>query len=214
MRIRFGEMKMKVIQQLMNAPIMDMDRLRELMMGFCELKCHLQSLSTIEEILVLVTEKCTLLDIRYIELMVDVFNVQELKPELHKYQESLETFCDTITLDLCCNQSFEGKTHGEQLICDTIEFILNWKPQECLLSDVKLILSKGFEKMAKQIKILTVDESHSVRVVCYAHHSIHPLLIVKAQQNLQNLLDNGLKKLTIGFSIIWDGYQRDKVYCE
>ena len=61
-----------------------------------------------------------------------------------------------------------------------------------------------------------IKEGNSIIVIYYTPQNNIPLLLVEAQENLHNLINMGVIKLTIAFHTTWDKRTRDKVkygYC-
>lgn len=191
----------------------DLEALKTLVsVTFPELKSSICVSDCPSEVLTILSEKCNVLDVTFLELIINYYAVDSLKQEISQYKEILEKFCDDLSLKICCGVEFTGCIPpGRSLKCDMVEFILDWQPDNHVLSDVRLLLEKAFEKMSRKVKVAYLDDGHSVLIGCFAHYCYHPILIMKAQKNLQALKDSGLKRLIIGYSIIWDEYTRDEV---
>ena len=100
---------------------------------------------------------------------------------------------------------------SHHLICETIEFVVEWNINERTLSHIKGLLSKAFKDMAKSVQVRAIKEGNSIIVTCYAPRNIIDILLITAEENLDTLKEMGMIKLTLGYCTIYDKRQRDKV---
>ena len=166
-----------------------------------------------DDVMELVKEKCTIINIGCLETIVDRFNITEAKQCIADYKTEVDIFCHAVRLNVCEKLSFL-KSSLSVLKCDTTEFVLKWKPDESTLCDVKRLLTKGFKDMANdvlvnEVKVNTDDDS--IIVTCYASRHIMDVLLIEAKKNLDVLIKMGLMKLSNGPHTIWNGQTRDEV---
>ena len=177
---------------------------------FRELKPQLSSAESFDDVMELVKDKCTIINICCLEAIVDHYNITEAKRHITEFKTAVDKFCEKVKTDLCISQNFKV-TSSHHLTCETIEFVLEWKTDEHTLSHIKDLLSKAFKDMAKSVQVRAIREGNSVIVNCYAPHYIMGILLITAEENLDILKEMGLLKLTLGYHIIYDKHQRDKV---
>ena len=161
-------------------------------------------------------EKCSLIDITCLEVIVDCFNLLEAKKYIEDYKSELNEFCNNISARLAIKETFEVVSTPSPLKCETIEFVLAWEFKDDYalkdaLRDVKDILTVSFERLAKIVQVIVIAEEHSITVTCTFPFLLTTLLIAKAQENLESLKKRGLIKLIIGHCVVFDKDKRDEV---
>ena len=166
---------------------------------FDELRLQLEYAKSLKQIMFLVKYKDTIIDIDCIQAIVDHLDIEEVKDHIAAYKMTMEEFCEETTLNICCNENF--KTASSSLLkCETVEFALEWKALEHSLSDVRVLLQKAFNDMAKKVQLhyITV-EGNSTIVTCHAPQSIKDILLMEAEKNLNLLKEAGLLELRFGY---------------
>ena len=113
--------------------------------------------------------------------------------------------------DICCNQSFKVGLSSHHLICETIEFVLDWDADKCTLKDIKLLLLKAFKGFVKFVQVTAIAKGHSILVTCYAPQYMMGSLLMMAEENLNLLKHEGLIRLTFGYYTIFDKRKNEKV---
>ena len=219
MRAKFAIFFTKV-RDVFNTAQLPADKLKRSLQDY---NPHLKSLlidtNSTDDVLDIVREKCSLIDINCLEVIVDCFNLLEAKKHIEDYKSKLNEFCDNISARLALKETFEVVTTPFPLKCETIEFLLAWefKDNQALkdaLTDVDDILTVSFERLAKYVKVNVIVEEQSITVMCTFPFILTTLLIAKAQETLELLKKRGLIKLIIGHCVVFDKDKRDKVWNE
>ena len=211
MRMKFGTLFFTVAP-LIAKDIPSLEDLKTyLRRCFRELRPQLATTESLDDVMDLVQDKCTIINICCLEEIVNQYDITEAKLHITNYNTSVDKFCEKIKADVCCNQNFTISTSSHHLTCETIVFILEWKTDEHTLFDIRGLLSKAFKDMAKSVQVRTVNEGNSMIVTCYAPQSLIDLLLMTAKEHLDLLKQLGVIKLTIGYHTIYDKCQRDKV---
>ena len=135
---------------------------------------------TIDGILDVVKEKCTLIDVCILEAIADHFDITKADIHIKAYKNTINEFCQTVTVRLCLEESFE-MSKSSPLKCETAIFVLEWNPDETSLADIKNLLSVAFEKLNKRVKVIIVKESNSTTVTCTFSFSLIVLFICQLQ---------------------------------
>ena len=177
---------------------------------FRELKPQLSIAESFDDVMEIVEEKCTIINVACLEAVVDHYNIEEAKTHIANYKSAVEKFCKEVKLSLCLNENFVIGS-SSLLKCETIEFILGWKTDEHTLSEIQDLLWKAFGDMAKRVLVTKAREGNSIIVTCYAPRHIMDILQMEVEKNLDPLINLGLLKLTMGYHIIWDMGKREKV---
>ena len=177
---------------------------------FPELKPQLSTAESFDDVMDIVQEKCTMINVACLKEVVNHYKIEEAISHITTYKNEVETFCEEIKLSVCINENI---TTNPSLVlkCETIEFVLEWKQEEHSLNDIEVLLKKAFEGMAKRVQVRYVKEGNSIIVTCYAPRHIMDILLMKAEKNLDILRGIGLIKLSIGYCTVWNERTRDKV---
>ena len=176
---------------------------------FRELKPQLSIAKSFDDVMELVEEKCTIINVVCLEAIINTFDITEAKQHIKDYKIAVDKFCAEVRLSLCENQSFllRPSTH---LKCETVEFVLEWEPDDYSLSEIRDLLQKAFKDMARRVQVRAIRRGNSIIVTCYAPRNIISLLLKETEDNIRLLKKMGLLKLSIGNYIVWDGQKRDK----
>ena len=188
-----------------------LDKLKKYL-GTCfrELKPQLSIAKSFDDVMEVVIEKCTVVNIGYLETIINHYNVEEAKVHIATYKSEVDTLCEEIKLSVCQNENF--MTGPSSLLkCETIKFVLEWETDKHTFNEIKELLWKAFGKMAKRVLVKHIDEGNSIIVTCYAPEYVMNILLMEAQKNLHILIKMGVIKLTIAFHTIWDERNKDKV---
>ena len=178
--------------------------------SFPDLKPQIAHVNTIDEILDIIRDKCTLIDINYLEAIVEEFDIKEAKSYIEEYKSYMEEFCKTVSAKLCLDECFKVKT-SSSVEGETATFILGWNPHDCVINDIKEILSVCLEELSIHVQVESIQKHNSIKVVCKFPLSLAVLLIAKAQQTIDHVKKRGLITLKIGYCIIFDKSKTDKV---
>ena len=211
MKVTFGNLIITVTP-LIKAVIPSLDDLKiYLRRCFQELRPQLSTAESFDDVMDLVQDKCTIINICCLEAVVNYYKITAAKSLITEFKMTVDTFCENVKVSICLKQNFKLTSHSHHLICETIEFILEWEVDKYTLKHIKDLLSKAFEDMAESVQVRAINEGNSIIVTCYAPHHMMDILLVTAKKNLGLLKKIGLLKLTIGYYIIYDKRQRDKV---
>ena len=177
---------------------------------FRELKPQLSVAECFDDVMELVEEKCTIINVCCLETIVKQYNIEEAKGHITTYNLEVEGFCKEIKVSLCENENFMTSS-SSLLKCETIKLVLEWEPDECYLNQISDILVKAFQDMAKRVQVRVIKKDNSITVTCYAPQNIMDILLMEAEKNLDILIKMGLIKLSIGYHIVYERCTRDKV---
>ena len=211
MRAKLGSLIITVLPLIESAVTSKLKELKTfLRMSFQELKPQLATAESFDDVMDIVREKCTVINIACLEAIINHYNIEEAKCHIAAYKVEVDQFCEEVKLRVCENEDFMMDT-SSLLKCQTIEFLLEWNIDEHTLSEIQDLLWKAFGSMAKRVLVKKVEESKSITVTCYAPQNIMDILLTEAEKNLDILIKMGLIKLSISYHIVCDGHTRDKV---
>ena len=211
MEVTFGNLMIKM-SPLIKAGIPSLEDLKiYLRTCFRDLRPQLATAESINDVMDLVQDKCTIINVCCLEAIVDHYNITAAKQHIEEFKTAVDTFCEKIKTDICLKQNFKISSFSHHLTCETIEFVLEWETDKYTLRDIKHLLSKAFGDMAKSVQVRAVNDGNSIIVTCYAPLSLMDFLLTTAERNLNLLKENGVIKLTFGYHTIYDKHQRDEV---
>ena len=197
------------IQEVINASPPPLEELKRfLKYGYPHLKSQVGLCNSIDDILDLVNDHCTLMNISCHEGIVKRFNIKEAETHIQSYKDAIHLFCKETKASLCVGESFKVTTTPSLLRCETVVFVLNWDPVDCTLKDIEEIIS---ESLSKHVEIRYIQRGRSIVITCYFPLDLLGPLIAKANEALELLKQKGLIKLIIGHYIIYDKWKRDEV---
>ena len=211
MKVTFGNL-MITMSPLIKAGIPSLeDLIIYLQRCFQELRPQLSIAKSFDDVMDLVQDTCTIINICCLEAIVNYYNITEAKPHITKFKTTVDTFCADVRADICLKQNFKTTSSSHHLTCETIEFVLEWKTDEHTLSHIQDLLSKVFEDMAKSVQVRAINEGNSVIITCYAPEYMMDTLLETAKKNLDLLKKMRVTKFIMGYHTIFDTCQRDKV---
>ena len=189
-----------------NPPPLDILK-RFLKDGYSHFKAEIAHSDSVDDILDVVNDHCTLININCLEGIVERFDIKEAETYIQAYKDEIKTFCEKTKASLCLNESFKLTKIPPLLKCETAVFVLDWDPTDYTLQDIRDILAESVEG---NVEIRHLREGKSIIVTCFFPLSLTTLLIVKAQETLELMKRKGLIQLTVGHCTIYDKRERDK----
>lgn len=215
MRSVFGSIKkdfaiaFNKIREAINANPPPLNKLKLLLQdGYPHLRPQLTHSESIDNVLSVVRDHCTLIDISCLESIVQCFDIKEAEIHVQKYKDIVQSFCKETKACLCLGESFTETKTPSLLQCETIVFVLDWNPMNVTLEEIKDLLSETFER---NIEIRCVTDGNSITVTCFFPLDLTAVHIAKAQETLEALKERGLIRLVVGYCTIYDKHRRDKV---
>ena len=196
------------IREAINATPPPLDKLKQFLRdGYSYLKSQIAHSASIDDVLDVVNDHCTLINISCLEGIVTRFKIKEAETHIQAYKGVVQSFCKETKASLCLNETFKVTNTPSHLQCETAIFVLNWDPKDCTLEDIEDILSESVEG---NVQIRVIREGKSIIVTCFFPLSLTTLLIARAQETLESVKRRGLLQLTIGHCTIYD-HRRNKV---
>ena len=151
-RVLFGNL-IETVAPLIAKGIPSLQTLkRYLQRPFRELKSQLSIAESFDDVMELVEDKCTIINIVYLEAIVDEFNIIEAKHHITNYKAVVDSFCKNIKANLCAKLEIDLPYPG------TIEFILEWNVSEHTLHHIQGLLNEAFRDMANEVIVRVINE--------------------------------------------------------
>ena len=210
MRAKFGIFKFRTLL-LVAVKVSPLNILKTfLQLSYPELKLQLDNVDSVESALTIVLMKCNIINVSAVENIVQYYDIPEANELVIKYKEEVNQFCSKISLDFLLSKRLS--TDISSLTCETVQFVLDWKPDEHSLDDIRRLLKKAFTDFNKRLIVQVTCPVNSIIIILYAPHHLLAALFLEAQDNLTVMIKEfGLISLTIGHYTVYDKRIRYKV---
>ena len=165
-----------------------------------DVKEQLNTCHSMGEIMQIIIDQCSLVDLTLLEGIIERFNIEEAKKHINEYKETLQDFCSNISL-----HSWLNETIGcfSSLQCETLQFSVDKSVDERTLKDVHDLTAIAFESLSPNVRVIVIKEGNSFTITCSFPLVLSESLIATALKNLEQLKKEGLMKLTIGYSTVY-----------
>ena len=186
-----------------NIPVSTVELKRFLGHTFPELTPELANARSTNTIIDIVKRRISITNIAMIEVIVKRYNISEAKDLIIDYQKEIQKFTSDMKLKLLLNKKLSPSLSS--LICETIEFVLDWEPSDHSLDDIHQLLEKAFDDSSKRITVRSIQEGNSIIIICYAPRYLINVLLLEAQANLHVLREEkNLIRLNIGHFTVYN----------
>ena len=174
--------------------------------GYSYLKSQIVHSTSIDDVLDVVNDHCTLINISCLEGIVERFEIREAEEHIQTYKTFVQSFCKN-KIAFFLEETFKEMKNRSLLKCETAIFVLDWDPTNYTLQDIRDIIAESVEE---NVQIRVIREGNSIIVTCFFPLSLTMSIIARAQDTLEELKKKGLLQLTVGCCTIYD-HRRDKV---
>ena len=142
--------------------------------SYPHLETEITHSKSIDDVLDVVRDHCTLIDISCLEGIVKRFDIKEAQTHIQAYKDVVRSFCKKIKpfLDETLKES---KSHS-LLKCETADFVLDWDPTNYTLQDIHDIIAESVEENV-QIRVIRGGKSIIVILVNIAKYCIDIYLL-------------------------------------
>ena len=207
----YGSMFFSVMKKILKKNIPLSELKLYLSFSYKELAPEIAHLNSVENIMMVVNNHCSLTNISCMEQIVNEFKIEDAMSDISTYKDKVNLFCDNTVINVCMHQSF-NKYFRKPLKCETIKFTLDWDHAEKQLSHINILLKKAFELYVEKVHVVVIKPGNSITITCYAPRDLMSILAIKVRGNLDFLEEMGVMSLSIGHYVILDHKTKDKVY--
>lgn len=176
------------------------DLMNYLRWGFKYLRPQLRHCRNRADVLDLISNYSSMINIDLLEAIVNKFHIEAAKPVIQKYNKSIIKIRQSI-LRQVLNQNFYA---GSPLQSETIKIHVNQDVNSCTFNDVQQLIKAAFKELEPCVRIVVIREGSSYIVTCSFPLLLSEELISTALDNIEDLKKKGLQRLTIGFSTVYD----------
>ena len=125
---------------------------------FRDLRPQLVTAESFDDVMDLVQDKCTIINVCCLEAIVNHYKITEAKPHIEEFKTAVDTFCEKIKTDICLKQNFKIASFSHHLPCKTIEFVLEWEADKYTLKVIRYVLAKAFSDIAKSVQVRDIND--------------------------------------------------------
>ena len=174
-----------------------------------ELSPKLNEATSVKGVMNIIKSKCNVINIAPVEDVVSFHSITKAEPLITDYNKTVNEFCRNLKIEFLLEKKLST---SDFLICETIEFVLDWDPADHLLKDIRRLIEKAFKGMSRRIIVRSMHKGNSIIIVCGAPTHLMSALQLEANNNLIVLQEEfSLIRLTIGHYTVYDKRINDKV---
>ena len=174
-----------------------------------ELSPKLTEATSVKGVMNIIKSKCNIINIAPVENVVSFCSISKAEPLITDYNKTVNEFCRNLKIEFLLEKKLST---SDFLICESIEFVLDWDPADHLLEDIRLLIKKAFKGMSRRIIVRSMHKGNSIIIVCGAPTHLMSALQLEANNNLIVLQEEfSLIRLTIGHYTVYDKRINDKV---
>ncbi|XP_019855983.1 PREDICTED: uncharacterized protein LOC109584611 [Amphimedon queenslandica] len=209
MRGNFGIFRFKVLE-LVDEKISSLNTFKTfLQQCYPELESQLSVADSVQSAMNVALTKCNIINIAAVEDITEFYKIDGAEELITEYKKVVKQFCSKIPLDSLLNKRLSTNS---TLTCETIRFVLDWKPDEHSLNDIRLLLQKAFADLGKRVIVQVICPDNSIIIICYAPQHLMSVLILRVQENLPILIKQfSLMELTIGHCICYNSKNHESL---
>ena len=169
--------------------------------GYTDLNPRISECSTTADVLMLIQERCSLIDITLLDETIKHLKISEARPIIEAYKKSNEDFIKDLPLHLSLEKHFFPDSALE---CEKAVFIVDRDVKDCTLNDARRFLDAAFKELGKKVRVVVIKEENSFSIICSFPLTLSESLISTALKNLKVLKEKGIIKLMIGYCTVYD----------
>ena len=154
-RLSFGRMISSVFRAIEESLHLD-DLKRFLYVCRSDLKAKLDNCDSMQSVVGLIRDECSLTDITLLEAVVEEFKVTKAKEYIEEYKRSLKEFCESLSVSLRLKEKLEA-VETSPLKNETVTYVFDWRPDKKELCDIVDILAKI---SGKPVEIKCIDTGY------------------------------------------------------
>ena len=174
--------------------------------SYPHLETQITHSKSINDVLDVVRDHCTPININCLEGVVKRFNIEQAEEIIKTYKSFIQSLSKSKIASFL-EETFKERKSQSLLKCETAFFVLDWDPTNYTLQDVRDIIAESVEE---NVQIRVIREGKSIIVTCFFPLSLTMSIIARARETLEVLKKKGLLQLTVGYCTIYD-HRRDKV---
>ena len=174
-RVAFGNL-IETVAPLIETGIPSLKNLQKFLQRcFQELKPQLANAESFDDVMDLIQDKCTLVNVCCLEAVIDRYNITEARLPIADFKATVDAFCEKVKEEVCCNQSFTMPSSSKYVTYETIIFYLEWEVDKYTLKDIRSLLSKAFKDIAKSVVVRAIKDNPTITLLVITKENFHLL---------------------------------------
>ena len=166
------------------------------------LRPHLTHCQNINEIIELIGDHCSLINVGLLEGVVKKCKVKKAESAIQEYKNEIESFHEEgRPLRQFLDQYLAP---ASPLQCETATILVHKEVKDYELRDINILMTVAFETLAPNVRVHIIKEGNSFTITCSFPVLLSESLIATALDNIDSLIERGVKKLTIGYGTVYD----------
>ena len=166
-----------------------------------DLKVEIDRCVEVVDVLFVISEHCSVLNIELLEALVEEFNIEGAKKAIQDYKAYLEMFFDRVKGKFCLEQKINLCS---SLKCETITVTVDKDVEQICFEDIGILMKSVFENLSSSIHVHVIRRDNSFTIICSFSLTLSASLISTALKNLKVLKEKEIIKLTIGYCTVYD----------
>ncbi|XP_019850627.1 PREDICTED: uncharacterized protein LOC109581195 isoform X2 [Amphimedon queenslandica] len=155
-------------------------------------------------VLEFVCDKCTLIDINYLEAVVQEFDVASAIIHIQSFTTNIKELCRYVTVRNVLDEKFFLSRSTQLLKNDlAIEMIIDQNPDHITLQFIKDAISTSFGSLAKSVQLVNIKEIDDMLLVTCLFPKYLSASVLVPESAMELMQRRGLVELTIDGSIYW-----------
>ena len=144
MKVTFGNL-IVTVSPLIEKAVPSLEELKTyLRKCFRELRPQLSTSKSFDDVMEIVEDKCTIINICCLDAIVNHYNITEAKQHIEEFKAEVDSFCQKLKANVCCDQNF--KVCSSSIISSAKVLSLFWIGR---LTNTLLVTSKiCFQKLS------------------------------------------------------------------
>ena len=132
--------------------------------SFQELRFNLKDAKSFDDVMdILITDKCTILNIGCLEVIANHYNIEEAKAQIAAYKSEVDRLCEELKLKIYEDFTSELSSLFKY---KSIGFRLKWRPDSSVLNDITELLWKvAFGDIAERIDVTPQKHEGNIMIV-------------------------------------------------
>ena len=192
-----------------NPPLDCRDVKKVILFNRSDLKVEIDTCVEVDEVLLVIREHCSLLNIELLEVLVKDFNIESAKKAIQDYEAQLKIFTNRVKGKFCLEQKI---ALCSSLKCETITVTVDKDVEQICFEDIGVLMKSAFQTLSSSIRVYVIRRDNSFTITCSFSLTLSPSLISTALKNLKVLKEKGIIKLTIGYCTVYDYKEVNKKY--
>lgn len=182
---------------------------------FIELKPQLTLATSFDDVMEIVEDKCTVVNICCLEAIISHYDITVAELHIKVFKKTVDDFCEKLKAEVCSSHSSISTLSSHCFNFETLEFVVEWNVENCILDDIRGLLLKAFKDIAKNVRVTTMKEDNLMRpfIIPFTSPNTAEFLLMSTDENADLIISREMEiiKLMVGFDNLLDVFDTDEV---